>query len=221
MTEGPIGRGGSGRPLAVLAAAVALGAGLGTAGIYGTGGLARNATGPCAASLDAAQAIDPLVAGEVAALKLATTGLDLSDLAFQRPDGGAATLADWKGRVVLLNLWATWCAPCKHEMPTLDRLQGALGGADFEVVAVDLDTRDPDKARRFLAEVGAKRLAFYADPSLGVFNTLKKRERSYGLPTTVLVGRDGCEIGTMNGPANWDSPEALAVIRKALTAERG
>ena len=121
---------------------------LGLAGTYGIGGLKRNALAdaPCASALELSKKIAPLAKGEVAALTMATKPLQMPDLAFVDGDGQPKKLSDWKGRTVLLNLWATWCVPCRKEMPALDSLQGKLGGDKFAVVAVNIDTRDSGEA---------------------------------------------------------------------------
>jgi thiol-disulfide isomerase/thioredoxin len=158
----------------------------------------------------------PLVHGEIAALSLAKAPKPLPSLAFKAPDGAQVRLADFKGREVLLNLWATWCVPCRQEMPALDRLQGALGSEDFVVVAVNIDTARLERPKAFLNEIGVKNLAFYADNTAEVFQALKRAGKVLGLPTTILIGKDGCEIGTMAGPAQWDSQEALALLKASL-----
>jgi thiol-disulfide isomerase/thioredoxin len=117
---------------------------------------------------------------------------------------------------VLLNLWATWCVPCRKEMPALDALEGKLGGPAFEVVAINIDTRDPDKPRAWLKEVGVGRLGYYADPSAKVFQDLKTVGRAAGMPTTLLVDPAGCEIGTVAGPAEWASEDAVKLVTAAL-----
>ena len=124
----------------------------------------------------------------------------LPDLAFKDAAGKPRTLADWRGRTVLLNLWATWCVPCRKEMPALDALQKKLGGPNFEVVAINIDTRDPDKPKAWLKEVGISRLTYYADPNAKVFQDLKAVGKAFGMPTTLLIDPNGCEIGTIAGP---------------------
>ena len=119
---------------------------------------------------------------------------------------------------MLLNLWATWCVPCRKEMPALDALQQRLGGPDFEVVAVNIDTRDPDKPKAFLKELGIRKLAYYADPTAKTFQDLKAIGRAFGMPTTLLVDPQGCEIGTIAGPAEWASDDAVKLIQAALGA---
>jgi thiol-disulfide isomerase/thioredoxin len=117
---------------------------------------------------------------------------------------------------VLLNLWATWCVPCRKEMPALDALQRRLGGPGFEVVAVNIDTRDPDKPKAFLKEVGVDQLAYYADPDAKTFQDLKAIGHAFGMPTTLLVDPHGCELGTIAGPAEWASDDAVKLIQAAL-----
>ena len=194
-----------------------IGGALGLYGIAHRGGkLAAAHVGACARSLDLAQAIDPLARGEVAALTLATQPNPLGAIAFDDGAGLKTTIASFKNKTILLNLWATWCGPCRQEMPALDRLQGALGSKDFAVVPVDIDQLRLDKPRAFLKEIDAKHLPFYSDSSADILQALKGK----GLPTTVLIGRDGCEIATMAGPAAWDSPEAKALILRLATPDR-
>ena len=141
------------------------GVAVGLAGIYGIGRLAGNvAVAPeCRPAQETARRIAPLARGEVAALTVAKTPKRLPELAFKDDNGARKTLADWRGRTVLFNLWATWCVPCRKEMPALDALQAKLGGPDFEVVAVNIDTRDPQKPKAWLKEVGIARLGYFAD----------------------------------------------------------
>lgn len=118
-------------------------------------------------------------------------------------------LEAFRGKIVVLNLWATWCAPCREEMPSLDRLQAKLGGADLAVVAISVDRAGLAKSKSFLDEIGAKTLALYADPSMKILRSLGVP----GLPVTVVFDREGREIGRLLGPAEWDGPTALAMMR--------
>jgi len=198
--------------------AAAAGAVIGLAAVYGIGAWQRNAAvdPACHSAAAVADRIAPLARGEVAAVAVASTPARLPELHFQDQAGAAKTLADWRGRTVLLNLWATWCVPCRKEMPALAELQQKLGGADFEVVAVNIDTRDPAKPKAWLEEVGITGLAYYADPSAKVFQQLKGAGKALGMPTTVLVDPQGCEIATLNGPAEWASQDALALVTTTL-----
>ncbi len=188
------------------------------AGIYGIGAVMRNAAVPeaCRPAAQLAEKLKPLARGEVAALAPAKTPIPLTDLAFRDAEGKDRTLGDWKGKTVLLNLWATWCVPCKKEMPALDELQKALGGPDFEVVAVNIDTRNPEKAKTWLTDTGIASLGHYADNSAKIFQVLKEKGRAFGMPTTILVDKNGCEVATLAGPAEWASSDAIAFIKTAL-----
>lgn len=153
-----------------------------------------------------------LSTGQVAGFVFKSEPEELPSAPFVDADGRERTLADWKGKVVLLNLWATWCAPCRKEMPALDRLQASLGSEKFEVVAVSVDRTGIEGARKFLSEINVRRLAVLADPNARMATTLK----AIGLPATLLIDAEGREIGRMVGPAEWDAPEAKALIRAAL-----
>jgi thiol-disulfide isomerase/thioredoxin len=205
----------------VLAGGIA-GVVVGLAGVYGIATLTRNAGGDaamdaaCRPAVELAKKIAPLARGEVAAVNVAKSPLKVPDLAFTDSTGKPLTLADLRGRTVLLNLWATWCVPCRAEMPTLDALQDKLGGPDFAVVAVNIDTRDADKPKQFLKDIGVQKLAYYADPSAKTFQDLKSIGRAFGMPTTMLIDPHGCEIGTIAGPAQWASGDAVKLIEAAL-----
>jgi thiol-disulfide isomerase/thioredoxin len=202
-------------PLAI--GTVLIGAVIGFAGVYGTGGLSRNASGDpaCRPAVDLARKLAPLAHGEVAALTMATAPLRLPDLAFEDAEGKPKKLSDWRGRTVLVNLWATWCVPCRKEMPALEGLQAKLGGPNFEVVAVNIDTRDPGKPKNFLKEANLTRLDYFSDQKAKVFQDLKAAGRALGMPTSVLVDGQGCEIATIAGPAEWDSDDAVKLITAA------
>jgi len=199
--------------------AVLVGAAVGFAGIYGVSGLKRTPAGDpaCRAAVDIAQRIAPLAHGEVAALTMATTPLRLPDLAFEDADGKPKKLSDWRGKTVLVNLWATWCVPCRKEMPALDGLQAKLSGPDFEVVAINIDTRDPEKPKNFLKDAKLTRLGAFNDKNAKVFQDLKAIGRALGMPTSVLVDGHGCEIATIAGPAEWDSDDAVKLIKAAVS----
>jgi thiol-disulfide isomerase/thioredoxin len=187
------------------------------AAVYGMGAFTRNAPdAACAAAVDLARRVGPLARGEVAAFVPAEQPLRLPNVAFRDAAGIERHLSDWGGRTVLLNLWATWCVPCRKEMPALETLEGKLGGPSFEVVAVNIDTRDPAKPRAWLKEAGISRLAYYADPSAKLFQDLKIIGRAPGMPTTLLVDPAGCEIGTVAGPAEWASDDAVKLVSAAL-----
>jgi thiol-disulfide isomerase/thioredoxin len=187
------------------------------AGIYGLVGVSRNAGDPmCRPALDVAKRIEPLARGEVAAVKPAEEARKLPVLAFRDEFGEPKTLADFHGRTVLLNLWATWCVPCRKEMPALDALEDKLGAEDFEVVSINIDTRDPGKPKAWLKDVGIARLAYYSDVNAKVFQDLKAVGKAIGMPTTLLVDPNGCEIASLAGPAEWASEDAVKLVNAAL-----
>ena len=133
----------------------------------------------------------------------------MPELTFFDEAGNEVTLADFAGDVVVLNLWATWCAPCRREMPSLDRLQAALGEDGLTVIALSLDRGDVAKVRTFFEELEIANLAIYQDPQARAGRALG----APGLPTTVVIDRAGQEVGRLLGPAEWDSEEALALLR--------
>jgi thiol-disulfide isomerase/thioredoxin len=206
------------RRIPIVIGAVLIGAVIGFAGVYGIGGLKRNAVGDsgCNPAVALSSKIAPLAHGEVAALTMATTPLRLPDLAFEDADGKPKKLSDWRGRTVLVNLWATWCVPCRREMPALESLQTKLGGPDFQVVAVNIDTRDPDKPKNFLKDANLTQLSYFSDSKAKVFQDLKNIGRALGMPTSVLVDGQGCEIATIAGPAEWASDDAIKLIKAAI-----
>jgi thiol-disulfide isomerase/thioredoxin len=200
----------------LIAAAVLAGLGA-LAAVYGVVGLGRNPGDPaCRSAQDLARRIEPLAHGEVAAVRPAEDARKLPVLAFQDADGAPKSLADWQGRTVLVNLWATWCVPCRKEMPALDALQGKLGSPQFEVVAVNIDTRNFDKPKTWLHDVGVGQLAYYSDPNAKVFQDLKVVGKAIGMPTTLLVDPNGCEIASLSGPAEWASVDGLKLIDAVL-----
>src|SRR5579872_1353945 len=189
------------------------------AGVYGIERLRSNpAETACRSAVKTAARIAPLAHGEVAALSVAQRPFRVPNLTFKDAGGNEHSLADWRGRTVLFNLWATWCIPCRKEMPALDALQAELGGPDFDVVAVNIDTRDPARPLAFLKQVGITRLSYFTDPSAKVFQELKVAGKAFGMPTTLLVDRSGCEIGEMAGPDEWASPDGVKLMTAAIAS---
>lgn len=131
----------------------------------------------------------------------------LPEITFQDDTGMELSLADFSGQYLLLNLWATWCVPCREEMPTLDGLQATLGGDQFEVVALSVDRAGMAVVRKFYREIGIRHLGLYIDTSMKSSFAL-----AVGLPTTLLIDKQGKEIGRLVGPAHWDSPEMIRTI---------
>jgi thiol-disulfide isomerase/thioredoxin len=136
----------------------------------------------------------------------------LPEIRFSDGDGREVTLAGMRGKTLLVNLWATWCAPCKVEIPGLNRLQARLGGQDFEVVAISLDWAGAEKPRQFLESNGLDKLALYFDTK----KDLMQRFGAPGLPLSVLIDEQGREAARLAGSAEWDSPEAETLIREII-----
>jgi len=218
MPESPSPRPAATRRIPIVVGAVVIGGLIGYAGMIGFGGLKPGAGGDpaCRAAVDTAKKIAPLARGEVAALTMAATPLKLPDLAFEDSDGKPKKRSDWQGKTVLVNLWATWCVPCRKEMPALNRLQTMLKGSNFEVVAINIDTRDQEKPKNFLKDANLTNLGYFNDQKAKVFQDLKSIGRALGMPTSVLVDGKGCEIATIAGPAEWYSDDAVKLIRAAL-----
>jgi thiol-disulfide isomerase/thioredoxin len=209
-------------PIAVLWAA-ALAAVVGFAAVYVTFGRSDNAVRPTAETpstissgkqlaLPSGPGSNALSQGHMAAFVFKKEPETLPDVRFQDANGAEKTLADWRGKVVLVNLWATWCAPCRKEMPALDRLQRELGSSKFEVVAISVDRTGLAGARKFLDETNVQNLALYADPTTKLSSALK----AVGLPITLLLDTEGREIGRLVGPAEWDSEDAKRLIRAVM-----
>ena len=152
--------------------------------------------------------------GQGDVLRLLREPQSLSDIAFTDGEGHPKRLASYRGKVILLNLWATWCPPCRKEMPALDRLQASFGGPNFEVIALSIDRDGLSAVRAFYLHTGIKQLRVYMDKSgqamadLGVV----------AIPTTLLIDRNGDEIGRKVGPAEWDSPALIKPIREHVDA---
>lgn len=199
--------------IAIVAVAASLGA------VYVTERGAVESGGRCAAAAPRAAALKPFATGEFAALLPADAPTDLTGLVLRTADGGERRLADLAGQTLVLNMWATWCVPCRTEMPHLQSLQEKRGGTDFSVVALNVDVGAPEKPTRFLNDIGATSLIDLRDPEMRAFNELKSKGLVLGLPTTFIVDRDGCTLASLAGPAKWDSPAALALIEAAVKRE--
>jgi thiol-disulfide isomerase/thioredoxin len=221
MSEAAPGQGARQRAVMALGAA-ALAAVLGFAAVYVTLGRPDNASPASktaapppsapAQSLPTGPGSNPLSQGQMAAFVFRKTPEAPPEAAFQDATGKERTLADWRGKVVLLNLWATWCLPCRKEMPSLDRLQKELGSDKFEVVAVSVDRKGLEASRKFLDETQVQDLGLYVDATARMTSTL----RVVGLPATLLIDAEGRELGRLLGPAEWDSEDAKRLIRSAL-----
>lgn len=182
------------------------------------GALALSANTVAAAGLSDAQRaeIAAMRSGDMARLIVPQQARPRVDVPFRDGEGNAISLADFQGKVVLLNFWATWCPPCRAEMPSIDRLAGELAGEDIAVVALSVDRGPIERVKGFLAEIGARNLGVYHDPQ----NTVMRAAGVLGLPITLILDRDGREVARLQGDADWDSEAAKAILRRiaAMTA---
>src|SRR5262245_24159176 len=220
------------RTAVVSLATAAFAAVAGFAAVYVTLGRPDNAGSPVPAAAPRAVAVaasalaqeppkgpgaNPLSQGHMAAFVFRQAPEALPEIKFQDAEGRERTLADWRGKVVLLNLWATWCLPCRREMPSLDRLQAALGSDKFEVVALSVDRKGREASKKFLDETKVEKLGLYVDASARANSAL----RVVGLPATLLIDAEGREIGRLLGPAEWDSEDAKRLIRTVVSDPAG
>lgn len=150
-------------------------------------------------------------------LSMEVTPKAAPELQFTDGDGKTRNLTEFKGKLVLLNIWATWCGPCRKEMPTLDRLQAALGGPDFEVVPLSIDRKGMEAVDKFYAEIGITHLGRYVAPSA---NDAMDTLGVFGIPATYLVDRAGRILGRKDGPAEWDSAEFVAFFKDIIAQSK-
>jgi len=136
----------------------------------------------------------------------------VATISFADVKGTGKRLADFKGKVVVLNIWATWCTPCRKEMPALDRLQAALGETDFAVLPLSIDRGGVETITKFYTENGIRTLPIYVDVSGKSVRELG----AVGLPTTLILDRVGQEVARVVGPAEWDAPEVLAFLQPII-----
>lgn len=180
--------------------------------LYGRGGGSGNqASNECAGSAETAAKIARVAIGGVAALQAEKTPRAMPDFPFMGPNGPMSP-KDLRGKSYLFNAWATWCVPCREEMPALDALEGEKGGENFTVLALNMDTRNVEKVPQWLKDNAVNRLALYQDNESKGFQTLRREGLVTGLPTTILVDQKGCMVARMAGTAAWDGPDALNVI---------
>jgi thiol-disulfide isomerase/thioredoxin len=218
------------KPLKLLAAAALLGAIAGAVAVYVKGGpsvhggdeVAQVDTGAAQCTLDPAlkDRLSKAATGDVAAMVPASPSKQLGALSFNGPDGKAMNINSFSGKTVLVNLWATWCVPCREEMPALNALQTKAGNGTFEVVTVNVDSNTGEKRSAFRKDKGIVALKDYFEPTMALFNAAKKEGLAFGLPVTMLIGPDGCLLAAMNGPANWAGNDALNLI-KTVTENAG
>lgn len=156
--------------------------------------------------------LNDLRRGDMRKLAIPDLPVPASQAAFEDAEGNAVTLAQWRGKTVLVNFWATWCAPCRAEMPSLDALQRELGGTEFQVLTIATGRNPPPAMQKFFAEVGITDLPQLRDPK----RALSREMGVFGLPTTVILNADGAEIARMTGDADWHSGDALMFLRAVI-----
>ena len=194
--------------LAGLAVAIAAWVWLGNAG------QARE----CAVQAEDAAAIDAAATGELAALMGTGEGRGYSTLAFKDTAGTPMTIADFQGKKLLVNFWASWCVPCREEMPALDQVASEFNSDDFMVLPINLDIGENGlgKAQAFLDENQFANLPLYADNTFAAFDRLKTQAVAVGLPATLILDGDGCELAVLQGPAEWQTPDGHKVVEALL-----
>lgn len=207
--------------LTIAATVVVAGSAAGLGAVYVMGGFSGNGEAArCADAGALSKTLTPLAVGDLAGLITSGEPTYVGDLTYRRGDRRPTTLATElstvPNSVALVNLWATWCVPCREEMPALNRLEAQMGQDRFQVIAINVDTRDDGRVQRFMTENQITDLSLNYDPTMGVFNTLKARGRAVGLPTSLLVKAPGCVVAVLHGPAAWDSKEGTAVVQALL-----
>lgn len=169
----------------------------------------------CKTSPDRLARMKEKAVGTVAGVVVPQEPKPLPDFTFQNGKGEKVSLSAFAGKTVVLNMWATWCVPCREEMPALNTVQKTLGGDDLAVVAVSVDTQGLEKSKAFLQEIGAEHLALYASPDAELFRQMQKIGRAVGLPTTLIIDGTGCETAYLPGAADWAHTDALAFLQTA------
>jgi thiol-disulfide isomerase/thioredoxin len=164
-----------------------------------------------------AQDLSEHLTGEMRGVVIHDAPVAASDLPYRRADGSEGALSDYAGQHVVLNFWATWCAPCREEMPSLQALQSELGGEAFAVVTLATGRNPPQAIQRFFEETGVTDLPQYRD----IDQQIAREMGIFGLPITVILNPEGQEIARLRGDAHWDSPEAIALIEALLADGAG
>ena len=191
---------------------------LGIAAVLWLSNASDSSAEECSVSADTLASLEASIGGQMAALLVTGKGRGYSDLAFMDAQGNERTIADYAGKPLLVNFWATWCGPCREEMPALDALAAKYSSENFALLTIDLDLGDEgmDKAAAFLSDNDLPNLPLLGDPSFSAFDRLKANGVSLGLPTTLLLDASGCELAVLQGAAEWNSESAFAVIEKLI-----
>ena len=172
----------------------------------------------CPVQAEEAAAIGEAAVGELAALNGTGEGRGYATMAFKDAAGNDMTIADFKGKALLVNFWASWCVPCREEMPALDALATKYNSDAFMVLPINLDIGEGGlaKAQAFLDENSFANLPLYADNTFAAFERLKQQAVAVGLPATLVLDENGCELAVLQGPAHWDTPDGEAVVEKLI-----
>jgi thiol-disulfide isomerase/thioredoxin len=184
--------------------------------LAGCSGSSNEAGTQCETAKSRYAALDQAVSGEIAAMRILDEPVRLAGISFLDGNGEGKSLEDFTGKSLLVNIWATWCAPCRKEMPAFDALQAEFGNESFEVVAISVDKGESDKPKAFFEEIGISHLGFYHDGTMEAFNLIRKDNLALGLPVTLLIDGSNCVVGTLNGPAEWQSEDAKKLVRTLL-----
>ncbi|MEM6577001.1 MAG: TlpA disulfide reductase family protein [Pseudomonadota bacterium] len=139
---------------------------------------------------------------------------DISVEPFQLETGGEGQLSDYKGKITVVNFWAVWCEPCRHEMPMLSSLQAQLGGDQFEVVTIATGRNAPSAMQRFFDDIAVDNLPLHADPRMAMSRAMGV----LGLPVTLILDREGQEIARMVGDADWSSESAKSILTHLIAS---
>jgi len=176
----------------------------------------------CPVQAEAAAAIDTAAVGELAALNGTGEGRGYSTMAFKDATGVDTTIGAFKGKALLVNFWASWCVPCREEMPALDALATKYNSDEFMVLPINLDIGEGglEKAKAFLDEGQFENLPLYADSTFSAFERLKREAVAIGLPATLVLDENGCELAVLQGPAEWHSPDGEAVVEALLALNK-
>ena len=179
-----------------------------------------NIAGQCSVNEKAAKAINELKGGDLLSLIGTGTGRAYAEMSFLDELGIRKTIADFSGKPLLVNFWATWCAPCREEMPSINSLANIYEKDEFEVITINLDLGEQGqaKARAFFDEIKLDNLTLYLDNSFSSFELLIKNGVALGLPATLLLDDKGCEIAVLQGPATWDSENAIRIIDSLISS---
>ena len=197
---------------------IALVGAIGIAAVFWLSNASNSTAQECPVSPEIITQLESSIGGQMAALLVTGTGRGYGDLSFVDAEGNDKTIADYAGRPLLVNFWATWCGPCREEMPALDALSAKYGGENFALLTIDLDLGDDGmaKAAAFLNENNLPNLPLLGDPTFAAFERLKNSGVSLGLPTTLLLDAKGCELAVLQGAAPWNSESAFGVIEKLI-----